>query len=1017
MPWTDKDYILISDLYLAYRKAKSEAFSDSNCAHGLKFASYEQDLPKNLRGLLQRLNRKRPTWPTDISFLGPATCIPKSINPPKPTNGSDSYMHCESSNPLDQWKKQCRLHGDAKVEFRPVIDATVDYMIVSALWILKVGHVYDEFLDTRHAMGNRLRRWRPKSEQPAGVPGELNRSSPNLFAPYFTAYGQWRNRGLQAMKSELKQDHRIAAITMDLKRFYHRVDASFLVHPEYLEPLMPWLTKDALNFTRLMIASFDHWNQTAAQRFGCHPTGLPVGLTASSVIANVLMRDFDRIVVNRLSPCYYGRYVDDVILVIHQEQEYDDGETLLREIADRLAPFLEFVETPDDGKALKVNLPYHSTTAESELLFVTAKQKIFQLEGAHGLDLINPIEEQIRSQGSEHRNLPSLPLSEGAMASRALLVSSDSQLQADALRKADAVTLRRSGFALLLSDVESHARDVEPKSWEELRNHFYGVIERHLLTPQTFFDLSRYLPRIFSVMTACRDWDRAHVMLEGIEQLLVTIRNTCGHHSPEQFLQITEARLTFGKRFAEVIFQNSSTPDSDLRALLKQVRHTFELPTSKPYSLKSIRENSASLLRTDWSKQSYANHWLSSDAPQPDSPPRPRKAEITDILPFQAIDTFAEFSGRPKPYWPALAFPTRPTPLAQISTTAPALIQQPKLFSMVVRGLRGIWMPENPGFLVYPDSRGQSEPRRYLIPFDLPINPRIALTSLEITDAQWTAAANGDPDLSLERYRNLHTLLNRTAKSNPKPDYVILPELAIPRRWVHSMVRKLLNRGISLIAGVEYREDAKNGSMVHNEALIALRSNYPGYFTNFVVFQPKQAPAWKELTDLERNHGKRFAVPASGSPDRPVYIHDGFCFGVLICSELSDIENRLRFQGQVDALFIPEWNPDVDTFSALVESAAHDVHAFIAQANNRRYGDTRLRGPMKERFDRDLIRVKGGKNDYFVVTEINYLALRRFQSHPTPPTEGKPKFKPFPIGFRKRLSIERLSIERQFSPF
>lgn len=1007
MPWTDKDYLRLSDLYLAYRKAKSEAFSDSNCAHGLKFASYEEDLSTNLRSLLRRLNRKRPTWPSDISFMGPATCIPKSVKPPNPTNGSDSSMHCESSNPLDQWKKQCRLHGDAQVEFRQVIDSNVDYMIVSALWILKVGHVYDEFLDTRHAMGNRLRRWRRKSEQPVGVPGGLNRSSPNLFAPYFTAYGQWRNRGLQAMKSELKQGHRISAITMDLKRFYHRIDASFLVHPQYLEPLKLRLTDDDLIFTRLLISSFDYWNHSAARKFGTHPTGLPVGLTASSVIANVLMRDFDRAVVDRLSPCYYGRYVDDVILVLRQEHEYDDGESLLRDITHQLAPFLEFIDTPDDGKALKVTLPYHATTAESELLFVTAKQKIFQLEGSHGLDLINPIEEQIRSQGSEHRNLPNLPLSEGAMASRALLVSSDSQLQADALRKADAVTLRRSGFALLLSDIESHARDVEPRSWEELRNHFYGVIERHLLTPQTFFDLFRYLPRIFSVMTACHDWDRAHGMLNGIEQLLATIRSTSGPYSPQQSSQFAEARLTFGKRFAEVIFQNSSTPDSFLRALLKQVRRTFGLPTSKPYSLKSIRKNSTSLLRTDWSKQSYANHWLSSDAPQPESPPRPRRSEIIDILPFQAIDTFTEFCGRPKPYWPALAFPTRPTPLAQISTIAPGLIQQPKLFSMVVRGLRGTWMPENPGFFVYPDSRGQSWPQRYLIPFDLPINPRIALTSLEITDAQWTAAANGAPDLSLERYRNLHTLLNRTAKSNPKPDYVILPELAIPRRWVHSMVRKLLNRGISLIAGVEYREDATNGSLVHNEALIALRSNYPGYFTNFVVFQPKQAPAWKELIDLEEKHGIRFAGPASGSPDRPVYIHDGFCFGVLICSELSDIENRLRFQGQVDALFIPEWNPDVDTFSALVESAAHDIHAFIAQANNRRYGDTRLRGPMKERFERDLIRVKGGSNDYFVVTEIDYFALRRFQANPVPPTSERQKFKPFPIGFPNRISIER----------
>jgi len=1005
MPWTDKDYIKLSEVYQAYRKAKTEAFSDTNCAHGLKFALYEQDLSNNLRRLLQALNRKRSVWATDIGFIGAVTCIPKSITPPDGTNG-DSKIHCESSNPLGQWAKNIRLHGLAKAEFRPVIDATVDYMVVSALWVLKVGSIHDDQLDVRHAMGSRLRRWRPKQGLLPGIPGRLNWRSPNLFAPYFVAYGQWRNRGLQAMKSELKQGHRIAAITMDLKRFYHRVDASFLVHPAYADELSFYQSEDDVTFTRLLLASFSTWNAAAAAKFGCPATGVPVGLTASSVIANCLMREFDRCVVRELTPCYYGRYVDDVILVIRQEKEHDDGETLLREIADRLNPVLEFVETPDEGKALKVNLPYHPSVPGSELLFVTAKQKIFQLEGDHGLDLINPIEEQIRSQGSEYRNLPSLPTTEGGMASRALLVNSDAQLQTDALRKADAVTLRRSGFALLLGDIEAHARDVEANSWQELRNHFYGLIKRHLISPVTFFDLSRYLPRIFSVMISCRDWDRAEALLDGIRDLILTIRTTSYPESVLKGDQLAEAMGNLGKRFAEVIFQNRGVASTDLRPVLKRVREVFGLPSARPYSLGSIGENSEALLITDWSKESYAHHWFSSHALKTAFRPTPRDKSIREILPFEAIDILVAASGLPVPHWPAVAFAVRPVPVALLSARAPELLTQPKLFSKVVRGLRGVWMPKNPGFVVYPDPLRADGPERYFVPLRRTEHPKVVLTSLEVTDEQFKAAASGAPDLSLERYRNLHTLLNRAAKSKPKPDYVILPELAIPRPWMHSMAKKLLDRGVSLIGGVEYRPDPLDAGNLHNEAIIALRSDYPGYLTNFVVLQPKQAPAWKELVELQDTFGKRFAKRTKGAPDRPVYMHADFCFGVLICSELSDIANRLRFQGQVDALFVPEWNSDLDTFSALVESAAHDVHAYIAQANNRRYGDTRLRGPMKEHYERDLIRVKGGKNDYFVIAEINFQALRRFQSNDRPPV-GKQDFKPFPIGFPQRLSHER----------
>lgn len=66
--------------YRAYRKAKNEAFRDSNCAHGLKFAAYEEDLAGNLSRLRQRL-RRSASWRNDLGFIGGVTCIPKKITP------------------------------------------------------------------------------------------------------------------------------------------------------------------------------------------------------------------------------------------------------------------------------------------------------------------------------------------------------------------------------------------------------------------------------------------------------------------------------------------------------------------------------------------------------------------------------------------------------------------------------------------------------------------------------------------------------------------------------------------------------------------------------------------------------------------------------------------------------------------------------------------------------------------------------------------------------------------------
>ena len=94
--------------------------------------------------------------------------------------------------------------------------------------------------------------------------------------------------------------------------------------------------------------------------------------------------------------------------------------------------------------------------------------------------------------------------------------------------------------------------------------------------------------------------------------------------------------------------------------------------------------------------------------------------------------------------------------------------------------------------------------------------------------------------------------------------------------------------------------------------------------------------------------------------------------------------------------FVLEWNQDTNTFSFLVESAAQDIHAFVIQVNNRVYGDSRIRAPYRDDYKRDVVRVKGGVSDYYVIGEIDYISLRKSQNERI---SKKSEFKPVPIGF------------------
>jgi len=139
----------------------------------------------------------------------------------------------------------------------------------------------------------------------------------------------------------------------------------------------------------------------------------------------------------------------------------------------------------------------------------------------------------------------------------------------------------------------------------------------------------------------------------------------------------------------------------------------------------------------------------------------------------------------------------------------------------------------------------------------------------------------------------------------------------------------------------------------------------------------------------------------------PVYVHGDFYFGLLLCSELTDAAIHAHFRGHVDAIFCLEWNRDVDTFSALVESTAQTIHTFMVQVNNRLYGDSRIRAPLKKHFQRDLIRLKGGIHDYFVVGELPIQKLRDFQQTAHSDLDENALFKPTPSGF-DQSKYERL---------
>lgn len=983
----------LQDLGLAYRKAKVDLYY-STTASLLAIADYESRLDENLKSLLDKLNGDDMQWAADPEFLGGWTLVPKSVDLPEAGPG------LIFASPREEWEYLC---GQAvstgkrqpKANFRLMANCSVDFHVLSALWMLKVGHKYDEKL-SESAYGSRLRRREN---------GEINSLSMGSFKPYLKPFRDWRDRGITAMRDALAAKKKIVALTADVSSFYHELQPGFMLDESFNRLVGVELSTGEESLHRLFIFSLQAWAyRTPLER------GLPVGLPASAVVANMALIKLDRTMEREVAPLYYGRYVDDIILVMENGANLRSPAELWSWLFSRFGSDLAWVER--EGKAVRFQPDYlRNGDVPSHICFANDKNKVFILEGDAGQTLIDSIAHQIHQRASEWRSLPNLPRSPRHVATDLVAATQTDGEVADNLRKASALTMRRAGFAIKLRDFEAYERDLPPTAWTEHRHAFFDAFIEHVLVLPQYFELSTYLPRVVRLATACEDFEHLARIIRSLRSICDTVNRCCSLHIkalPESAPEPTDLQSRWEYRVFYSVYESvvaafppqlsSSGKQSwkkDMEELWPKVCPGLLFSEYWAGDVRSMQAAHAWLFGHDLAHMPLRFIGLPKEMiSQRGIPPRTRvrvTRALAHLLPEVVIDGVAILAG-----WirfkngipPGLLFATRPFGLAElfVLTRDPFSPSTYVAIEAVVLGLRGFRLNEKmPQWdknhvLQIPDG----EARR---------THAIAVSSWKTNVDSWAASVMRMPDPDLGRYARLTHLINGLISQPGGARYFILPELALPARWFLRIALKLQGRGISLITGIEYLHASKG--RVRNQVWAALSHDGLGFPSTMIYRQDKQRPALHEERELHRMAGREIQPDKSWNAP-PIIQHGDFRFALLVCSELTNIGYRSALRGQVDSLFIPEWNQDTETFHAMVESAALDIHAYIVQCNDRQYGDSRIRAPYKDSWRRDVLRVKGGVNDYCVTGVIDVHALRRFQSSHRSP-DGP--FKPVPDGF------------------
>jgi hypothetical protein len=316
---------------VAYKKLKQMVHFDK---HPLtlrrRMAEFEctTDFEERLQVVARVAKSKSPhetpqfkKWIEEIGF----EVIPKSVvGPEKPKEGQGSFVSNVTSAPV---------HRVEKVNY--MFDGPVEIHLLSVLWLMIEGPEYDHSLST-HCSGSRLHQFVGNDED----------HSAYLFKKYHELYAEWRDSGIQKARKLLSEDRQsVCVVGLDVQEYYYRIQLDWETLRTQIKRPVPEGPIQAFFMQRQLLG---------AKLFKCieevcknyreklnpllavtHPdlpeeaTCLPIGLCASPVIANWYLKTFDDAILENVRPAYYGRYVDDILMVVAMPKPPEESDPIM----------------------------------------------------------------------------------------------------------------------------------------------------------------------------------------------------------------------------------------------------------------------------------------------------------------------------------------------------------------------------------------------------------------------------------------------------------------------------------------------------------------------------------------------------------------------------------------------------------------------------------------------------------------------------------------------------------------
>ncbi len=269
---------------------------------------------------------------------------------------------------------------------------------------------------------------------------------------------------------------------------------------------------------------------------------------------------------------------------------------------------------------------------------------------------------------------------------------------------------------------------------------------------------------------------------------------------------------------------------------------------------------------------------------------------------------------------------------------------------------------------------------------------RIGLVQTIAHDGAWKDNPYMDADTERRVTREIENAYSIFRAKALKPDFILLPEVTIPRGYERTLETMTEELQCITIGGLDFETDDKTAD-ARNAALMIVpkiwREKRLGKRTvSRRIYKTYGAESEVECLSA---HGREF----KGETRVPIFT-DPLCgsFAVAICFDIMDLQRLAIYRSQVQHLFVVAHNQDLTTFRHVAEAASRQVFCNVVICNTGAFGGSLAIAPYRDSSKRTIFRHDG--NDLFVAQLIEIEADSIYQHQQS---GVDPKWKGLPPGY------------------